>query len=114
MKLNHVLNQISEGMEVYDSDGARIGVVESVCLGEGKEKADSTDIVTIAEAVSEHLNGRKDLPTILYIRLYEEGFIRVHRGLLRRDCVIFPSQIDDIGEESVYLKVEHTELTKIY
>lgn len=113
MELNHRLNQISEGMEVYDSDGARIGVVESVRLGDGKEKADSTDIVTIAEAVSEHLNGRKDLVTFLYIRLYEEGFIRVNRGILRRDCVIFPSQIDDIGEESVYLKIEHMEVTKL-
>lgn len=113
MELNHILNQISEGMEVYDSDGARVGVVESVRLGEGKEKADSTDIVTIAEAVSEALNGRKDLLTILYIRLYEEGFIWVNRGLLRRDAIVFPHQIDDIGEESVYLKVELMEVTRL-
>jgi hypothetical protein len=107
------LNQIVEGMEVYDSDGARIGTVEAVRLGEGAVKSSNTDIVTMAEAVTESLGGRKDLPTILYARLYEEGFIRVNRGLLRRDAIIFPHQVDDVGEESIYLKVEHSELTKI-
>jgi sporulation protein YlmC with PRC-barrel domain len=107
------LNQIVEGMEVYDSDGARLGTVEAVRLGEGTLKASSTDIVTMAEAVTEALGGRKDLPTILYSRLYEEGFIRVNRGLLRRDAIVFPHQIDDVGEESIYLKVEQNELTKI-
>jgi hypothetical protein len=107
------LSQIVAGMEVYDNDGARIGVVEAVHPGEGTLKANSVDIVTMAEAVTEDLGGRKDLPTILYARLYEEGFIRVHRGLLRRDAIVFPHQIDDVGEESVYLKVEQTELTKI-
>jgi hypothetical protein len=107
------LNQIVEGMEVYDSDGARIGTVEAVRVGEGTLKSSSTDIVTMSEAVSEALGGRKGLPTILYARLFEEGFIRVNRGLLRRDAIVFPHQVDDVGGESIYLKVEQAELTKI-
>jgi sporulation protein YlmC with PRC-barrel domain len=107
------LTQIVEGMEVFDNDGSRIGTVAAVQMGEGTLKSNSVDVVTMAESVSEALGGRKDLPTILYARLYEEGFIRVHRGILRRDAIIFPHQIDDIGEDSLYLKVEQTELTKI-
>lgn len=113
MFTHNQLTQIAEGMEVFDNDGARIGTVVGVYLGQGTLKAQNTDIVTMAEAVSEALGGRKDLPTILYARLYEEGFIRVQRGLLRRDVLIFPYQVDDVGEESIYLKTAQDELSKI-
>jgi hypothetical protein len=105
-----ILVNVVEGMDVYDSDGGRVGTVESVRLGTDKPDA---DIVTMTDAVTDALGGRKDLPTILYAHLYTEGFIRVYRGLLRRDAIVFPHQIDSVGEESVYLKVEHFELTKI-
>jgi hypothetical protein len=105
--------EIVEGMDVYDSDGMRIGTVEGIHQGHGAEKANTTDIVTIADTVCEMIGKRLELSTILFMRLYEEGFLHVDRGLLRRDCVIFPSQIDDIGEESVYLNIEATEIVKL-
>jgi len=107
------LSEIQEGMGVYDKDGARIGTVETVRLGKGTEKTDVTDIVTIVETLSEAIGGRKDLPVVLYSRAFDEGFVRVNRGLLRRDAIVFPNQIESVGEESLYLLIEASELTKL-
>jgi hypothetical protein len=109
----NTLSEIVEGMAVYDKDGSHVGRVIDAFVGYGAEKANTTDIVTIADAVCEMLGKRMDLPSIIFIRLYEEGFIHANHGLLRRDCVIFPHQIDDIGEESVYLKIEASEVIKL-
>jgi sporulation protein YlmC with PRC-barrel domain len=108
-----ILSQIVEGMDVYDSDGARVGMVVGVRLGEGDEKTKSVDIVTMADAVNETIGKRCDFPTVLFAKLYMDGFIHVNRGLLRRDAIVFPHQIDDIGEESVYLKIEASEVIKL-
>lgn len=108
-----VFNQIEEGMEVYDSEGVRIGTIEAFRLGEGMTSAGQTDIVTIAEIVAETIGTRKELPTVLYNRLYADGFAYVPRGILRPDVLIFPDQIDSIEDEQIYLNVERGELLKV-
>lgn len=107
------LSQVVEGMEVYDGAGNRIGTVESFRPGEGTIKATETDTVTIAETISEALGGHKDLPTVLYSRLYDKGFVRIKRGLFRRDMLIMPDQIADLNEVSLHLSVDEDELIKI-
>lgn len=105
-----MLSQIAEGMEVYDSDGHRIGTVEAFRLGEGTLKASRTNIVTIVEELAETMGKHKELPTAFYTRLYEEGFVRVRRGILRSDVLIFSKQIEDIQADAIYLNVEQGEL----
>jgi hypothetical protein len=107
------LTQIVEGMEVYDKDAARIGTVKSFHYGEGTAKTSEIDIVTIAERVSDLLGTNKSLPTVLYSRLYDQGFVCVDRGFLRSDAIVFPDQIEDYGEYAVFLNVEANELMKV-
>jgi hypothetical protein len=108
-----ILSEIVEGMDVYDSDGMRIGTVEGIHQGEGAEKANSTDIDNIKHVIDLALGNIPDLPDETFTRMFEQGFIHVKRGLLRRDCVVFPEQIDDIGEENVYLNIENPDITKL-
>lgn len=107
------LSHIVEGMNVYDSNGNEIGTVDSLRLGEGTIKTMETDTVTIADTISESLGGYKDLPTVLYARLYDKGFVRIKRGFLRRDMLIETDQIDDISHDSLYLNVDESDLIKI-
>lgn len=106
------LSSVVKGMEVYDRDGARVGTVKAFRLGEGTIKTSATDIVTIAETLKETI-GDKDLPTVMYSRLFDEGFASVDRGFLRGDGIVFPSQIDEINGDTIYLTVNESELFKL-
>lgn len=106
------LSSVVEGMEVYDSDGARVGTIKACRLGEGTIKTSATDIVTISETLKEVI-GNKDLPTIMYSRLFDEGFACVSRGFLRSDGIVFPNQIDEISGDTVYLSVNEEDLYKL-
>lgn len=107
------ITQIVEGMEVYDSKGNSIGVVETFRDGEGSFNTSKTDTDTIIAAVSDVLGRHKEMPTIMYLRLYEEGFIRVQRGLFQRDLVVESDQIQDANEISLHLNVPEDELIQI-
>jgi len=107
------LSEVVEGMKVYDRDSNEIGTVDTFRVGEGTIKAAETDIVTIVETISDALGGHKDLPTVLYARFYDKGFVRVKRGLFRSDLLIIPDQINDINEISIHLNVDERELIKI-
>ena len=113
MFTQQAFNHIVEGMEVYDRDGNLIGTVEDYRVGEGTIKAAETDTITTAEIISDALGGHKDLPTVLYGRLYDKGFVRINRGFLRKDMLILPEQIEHINEVSLHLNVNDSELIKI-
>lgn len=106
------ISSVAEGMEVYDKDGARVGTIKAFRLGEGTIKTSATDIVTISEILTETI-GNKDLPTVMYTRLFDEGFASVDRGFLRSDGIVFPNQIDEISGDTVYLSVYEDELFKL-
>lgn len=112
MNTKTVLNQIVEGMDVYDSTNVYIGTIEAYRVGEGTIKTSQTDVVTIAERISETIGSNTDLPGVLYKRLYQEGFVYVPRGFLRPNLLIFLSQINNIKDEQVYLNVKQDELLK--
>ncbi|GAB5494636.1 MAG: hypothetical protein Phog2KO_48510 [Phototrophicaceae bacterium] len=112
MLVQQKLSSVVEGMEIYDRDGAQVGTVKAFRMGEGTVKTTQTDIVTISEAL-EPIIGNKELPTILYSRLYDEGFVVVARGFLRSDAVIFPSQIDQFGDGALHLNVPEDDLFKL-
>lgn len=107
------LNEIVEGMEVFDRDAARIGVVKALHFGEGSVLTSNVDIVSMSESILEVIGEHSDLPTVLYARLYEEGFIYVSRGLLRRSVLVFPDQIDTVSENAVYLNLDQEDLLKV-
>lgn len=107
------LTQVVEGMEVYDRDGNEIGKVDTFRLGEGTLKTTETDTVTIVETISDALGGHKELPTVLYARLYDKGFVRIKRGLFRSDMLIVPEQIDEVNAVSIHLNVDESELMKV-
>jgi hypothetical protein len=107
------LSLVVEGMEVYDWDGALIGIVKTFRPGEGVMGSAATDVDTMVKAVSDTLDVSKELPNILYARLFEEGFVCVRRSLFRKDVIVFPSQIEDIGDYAIHLKVNKNQLTRI-
>ena len=67
----------------------------------------------MANAIAECLGGQKELPTILYSRLYDEGFICIDRGFLRKDMLAFTGQVGDISGNAIFLEVEQDELVKV-
>lgn len=107
------LSQVVEGMEVYDKDGNQIGTVADFREGEGTMHSHSVDLVTKVDMIADQLGGRRDLPTVLYSRMYEEGFVRIKRGLFRRDVLLFPDQIEGISVDSIHLTVDLNELPRI-
>jgi hypothetical protein len=98
------LQNVREGMDVYDSMGSRVGKIALVHQGAG-QMADVTDTLTTKEFVDNILSCTTKLPSDVYPELYRVGFMRVGRGIARSDVIILPSQILDAGEETVFLKV---------
>lgn len=107
------LSLVAEGMEVYDWEGTRIGTVKAFRNGEGTIRTTETDIVTMANAISDCLGGQKELPTVLYSRLYDEGFICIDRGFLRKDALAFSGQIENVAGDTVFLNINLDELVKV-
>lgn len=106
------LNRVVEGMAVYDSNGQQIGTVAAYRNGEGVINSSRVDHDTMIVEMEDALGGQRDFPQIVVTRLYEEGFVRVNRGMLRSDGYVFPQQIAEIQENALYLNVEPDELFK--
>jgi len=113
MFTQHETAHIVEGMEVYDSNANLIGEVDTFREGEGPSKTNQTDTDTIIATVSDVLGRHKDMPTIMYLRLYEQGFVRIKRGLFQRDIVVESDQINEVNEVSIHLNATEDELVKI-
>jgi len=110
MQTQTVLNQVSEGMDVYDASGDHMGKVVYIRFGEPVAEADMPDNVTIAEELTEALGGSVEIPTVVYGRLYREGFVRFDRGLLRHDGFVFPTQIAYVNDDGIHLNVDKDEV----
>jgi len=113
MFTQHELTHIVAGMEVYDSNNCMIGTVDTFREGEGSIKTSQTDTDTIIATVSDVLGRHKEMATIMYLRLYEQGFIRIQRGLFQRDIIVEANQINEVNEISVHLHASEEELVKI-
>jgi len=120
--MQSVLEQISEGMKIYDSHQKEIGKVEYVKLVEtdpatGQPEAAGLEEVegrrpslldNIADAFRDD-----DLPEVVRERLLHNGFIRKDAdGLFAADRYVLPDQIASVAGDRVNLKVSKDDLVK--
>ena len=119
-----ILNEVKEGMHVYDRDDHEIGTVRQVFLSAVSDKTrehgsgpatapdpewrrDDTLIDNFAEALSPD----DPLPEALRGRLLRQGFIRIATaGLLASDRYAMPDQIESVSDDTVRLNLTKDEL----
>lgn len=119
-----LLNQIEEGMRVYDRDNNDIGAVERVYLGGASDRADVPGEGSGA-AQDSSLPGQglimnalpifevDQLPAELRERLLNRGFVRINSaGILAADRYLLPEQIDRVQDRRVILRVARKDLIK--
>ncbi len=119
-----LLNQIHEGMRVYDRDNHDIGLVDRVFLGaagdqayeRGEGPATARDPNAQPDTLLRdfaHVFEPDNLPEELRQRLLNRGFVRMSAsGILAADRYLLPDQIDRIENNHVMLKVVRKELIK--
>jgi hypothetical protein len=120
---NDLLSRIYEGMEVYDSDGEKVGKVGYVQFGEedtgqlGTESATVSrtgdDKNTLFDHIAEVFNGADDIPEALRGRLLRYGYIKIDTGLLKSDRFVEATQIAGVIEDHVNLHVTRDELLNL-
>ncbi len=118
-----VLNDIYEGMPVYDQDQQKIGEVEAIHFGasSNEQRAYGVGSSSVSEGEIPETNPITDvlasvfdpseMPEELGNKLWQSGFVRIAgTGLFASDLYITPNQIDKVTDESVYLTVDRDEL----
>lgn len=104
------IEHVHEGMRVVDVDGAVVGKVKDVAMGDpeavtvegalGGETAADTLIGTGAAA------GRRNVPHVDQSRLMRTGYVMVHpRGLFSRSRYAAADEIAEVEGEVVHLTV---------
>lgn len=120
------LEQVHEGMKVYDRDGKEIGKVDMVRLsgvsktasdrGLGPMTTTNSDTALpsdtlVADVTSLFANDH--LPEELRERLLHNGFMRIEaKGLFASDRYVLPEQIAGVSGDEVHLKATRDELIK--
>jgi hypothetical protein len=123
---NSILNQIDEGMRVYDRDDNEIGTVRKVFLGAVTEKtnergggpATAPDPEmredTLVDNLAEAFAGNEPLPETVRERLLRHGFIQIDvSGLFASDRFAMLEQIDSVSDDRVRLRLAKEELDKL-
>jgi hypothetical protein len=119
--MSSLLEQIREGMKVYDRSQAEIGRVEVVKFSDEDPDTPEPEIVDVNPIEREKRQTLLDiiaalfrddaLPEELRERLLREGFVRVDAtGLLQPDRYVLPDQIASVSGDRVMLKVDKAEL----
>ena len=122
-----LLEQVQEGMDVYDRKGDKIGEVKSLYLGSvdkaadelglGPETADDPDLSSGSnwvEALAEVFAANDELPEELRSQLLRHGFIRIDgSGLFASDYYAISDQIASVSEDRVQLNVLRDQLIKL-
>lgn len=119
--MSSFLEQIREGMKVYDRSQAEIGRVEVVKFSDEDPETPEPEIVDVNPIEREKRQTLLDiiaalfrddaLPEELRERLLREGFVRVDAtGLLQPDRYVLPDQIASVSGDRVMLKVDKAEL----
>ncbi len=121
--MNTLLEQIHNGMKVYDQAHDEVGTVDYVQFGDEDPLKPGGETVTTQSAPlapeDTLLNGiakvfgPDEIPEVFRDRLLRFGFIRVDaRGLFNADRYILSDQIGSISEDNVMLNVTKSELIK--
>jgi len=124
-QVSRILQQIYEGMPVYDQKGDKIGTVEYVYLGElteADEKFGSGEFTSsmvdgsegsLIEEFARAIVLTEEVPDIWRERLLSHGFIRISRtGLFTSDRYAMPAQIASVADDRVMLCVSRDRLIK--
>jgi hypothetical protein len=117
------LEQIHEGMKVFDAANHEIGRVDWVRLSDEDPETPETEVAGVSEierAEDHSLIGdlarafRDDeLPDVIRDRMLREGFIRMDaEGLFARDRYVLPDQIAAVSADGVMLNVSKKDLIK--
>jgi hypothetical protein len=120
---NTILDQVHEGMHVYDSKGDEIGTVRKVFLGSvsdemherGGGPATASDPKlrddSLIDNLVEAFSADDPLPEPLRGRLLRQGFIRIDSaGLFASDRFAMPDQIESVSDDTVRLRLGKDEL----
>jgi hypothetical protein len=119
--MSSLLEQIREGMKVYDRSQAEIGRVEVVKFSDEDPDTPEPEVVDVNPIERQKRQTLLDiiaalfrddaLPEELRERLLREGFVRVDAtGLLQPDRYVLPDQIASVSGDRVMLKVDKAEL----
>jgi sporulation protein YlmC with PRC-barrel domain len=124
-QVSRILQQIYEGMPVYDQRGDKIGTVEYVYLGELTEVDEkfgpgefTSSIVdgsegSLIEEFARAIVLTEQVPDIWRERLLSHGFIRISKtGLFTADRYAMPAQIASVTDDRVTLCVSRDRLIK--
>ena len=99
---NEVLAQVTEGMDVYDTGGEKIGTVKQVYLG-GED---------LAEATVSGDSVLHNVPEALRSRLAASGFIEIGTGFLQSNRYATGDQVGGINADGVHLATSKDELAR--
>src|SRR5687767_14117476 len=103
-----ILDHVGTDMSVVDSDGQLVGKVAVVRYGEGSTVPNFPIVMDI---LKDTLQGTREFQPDEYLRFYQEGFVRITRGVLAPDLFAFPSQVSDAQDDgTVVLNVRREEL----
>jgi hypothetical protein len=103
-----ILDGVTEGMSVVDSEGQPVGKVALVRYGEGEAVPDFPIVMDI---LKDTLQDTRDFHSDEYLRFYKEGFVRITRGVLAPDLFAFSGQVSEVqDEDKVVLNVRRDEL----
>jgi len=122
---SRILQQIYEGMPVYDQKGDKIGAVEYVYLGELAEDDEKFGPGEFTSSLIDGSDGSlieefaraivltEQVPEIWRERLLSHGFIRISRtALFTADRYAMPAQIAGVADDRVMLCVSRDRLIK--
>lgn len=119
------LKQVYRGMEVYDPNGRKIGVVECAYLGTLEDETDACGVELAAisspkrressliEDFAKAISPGDQLPEPLRQRLRRQGFMRIDsKGLFAADRYVTPDHIASVSYDRVILRVPREVLPK--
>jgi hypothetical protein len=124
-QISRILQQINEGMPVYDRRGDKIGTVEYVYLGEltdvdetyGPEESSSSLVDgsegSLIEEFARAIVLTEQIPDFWRERLLSHGFIRISStGLFTANRYVMPAQIACVSDNRIMLCVSKDRLIK--
>jgi hypothetical protein len=122
-----VLEQIHEGMKVYDQTEREVGKVKSIYFGSVADAANDPGQTpetndgaspnpyphTFLNDFANALDDPNEIPETLRERLIYNGYVRIDTsGWFTKDVYAMPDQIESVSDDKVYLTVTADELVK--
>lgn len=119
-----ILENVHEGMDVYDADNKLLGKIDGLYLGEASlQSSEIGDVPATVSAprpasdamiaVIQRVFGKDELPQEVKERLLQHGFVHVNvPGLLAHNRYVMPEQITQVTNEGIVLRATRAQLLK--